>query len=208
MNMMRTGPVVSAILLTASLMVGGNGIAQDATPAAGPSMVGTYPVAIHQGTCKDPAPPPAYQLDNTAPFGADQPDAGLLGSPTGNPVLLVSSTIDATLSDVANGGNVVAVHASPEAFGTIVACGQIAGPDIDGGLVIALQPVGESTVTGVVTLSPDTSGVLGLGGDQIRVTAYVIEVGSNSPAEPTVATPNAPGNQREPGTTPSATPVP
>ena len=203
MKNLRLGAAISAPLLAASLMFGGGAIAQDATPAAGPSTGGNYPVAIHQGTCEAPTAQPAYQLDNTAPVGADQPDAEILGQPTGAPVLTTSSTIDATLSDVANGGNVVAVHASPEEFGTIVACGQIAGPNIDGRLIIALQPVGDSTITGVATLSSDNSGVLGLGDEQIQVTAYVVEVGANSPADPTIATPVAPANQPEPTETPT-----
>ncbi len=208
MKSLRIGALISAPLLAASVMLGGAATAQDATPATGDATGGNYPVAIHQGTCEAPTAQPAYQLDNTAPVGADESDAEILGQPTGAPVLTTSSTIDATLADVANGGNVVAVHSSPEEFGTIIACGQIAGPNIDGQLVIALQPVGESTVSGVATLSSDTSGVLGLGDDQIQVTVYVADIGSNSPADPTIATPVAPANQPEPSESPEASASP
>jgi hypothetical protein len=208
MKSIRLGAALSAPLLAATLVFGGAATAApagQATPAAGPSTGGNYPVGIHQGTCEAPTQQPAYQIDNTAPFGADQPDAEVLGQPTGVPVLTSSGTVDATLADVANGGNVVAIHASPEQYDTIVACGQIAGPNIDGELTIALQPVGGSTVTGVATLSEDNSGVLGLGDDQIQVTVYVIETGANSPADPTVATPIAPADQ--PGASPSPSPA-
>jgi hypothetical protein len=209
MQTRRLTAALSAPMLAAAIAFGAApAIAQDATPAAGPATGGNYPVAIHQGTCEQPTAQPAYQLDNTAPFGADQPDAEVLGQPTGVPVLRTSSSIDATLSDVANGGNVIAVHASPEQFGTVIACGQIAGPNIDGELTIALQPVGDSTVTGVATLSEDNSGVLGLGDDQIQVTVSVIEVSANSPADPTVATPVAPANaEPSPSAEASATPA-
>jgi hypothetical protein len=211
MQTRRLTAALSAPMLAAAIAFGAApAIAQDATPAAGPATGGNYPVAIHQGTCEQPTAQPAYQLDNTAPFGADQPDAEVLGQPTGVPVLRTSSTIDATLSDVANGGNVVAVHASPEQFGTVIACGQIAGPNIDGELVIALQPVGQSqpVVAGIATLSEDSSGVLGLGDDQIQVTVSVIEVSANSPADPTVATPVAPANaEPSPSAEASATPA-
>ena len=198
MNQIRRSltALVATSFAAAAILIGGAGVnAQDATPAAGDSTGGNYPVAIHQGTCEMPTAQPAYQLDNTAPVGADQPDADVLGTPSGVPVLTSSGAIDATLDDVANGGNVLAIHASPEEFGTIIACGQIAGPSIDGQITIALQPVGDSTVTGIATLSEDSTGVLGLGDDQIQVTVYVIETGANSPASPTIATPVAPSNQ-------------
>ncbi len=200
----RIGAFVTAPLLAAALLLGSSSaIASQATPAAGTSAGGNYPVAIHQGTCEMPTPQPAYQLDNTAPVGADQPDATVLGTPTGVPVLTSSGKISATLEDVANGGNVLAIHASPEMFGTIIACGQIAGPNIDDRLTIALQPVGGSTVTGVATLGKDSSGILGLGDSEIAVTVYLVETAANSPADPTIATPIAPANAPAPTETPA-----
>ena len=204
MKIHRISAFVTAPLFAAVLLLGSSSaIASQATPAAGDSTGGNYPVAIHQGTCEMPTAQPAYQLDNTTPFGADQPDATVLGTPTGVPVLTSKGSIDATLEDVANGGNVLAIHASPEMFGTIIACGQIAGPNIDGKLTIALQPVGDSTVTGVAILGEDSTGLLGLGKDQIAVTVYVVETAANSPADPTIATPIAPANAPAPTETPT-----
>ena len=210
MKIHRLGAALSAPLLAATLLLGGSSaVASQATPAAGSSAGGNYPVGIHQGTCEMPTPQPAYQLDNTTPVGADQTDATVLGQPTGVPVLTSSGTVDATLDDVGNGGNVLAIHASPDDYNTIVACGQIAGPVIDDQLTIALQPVGGSTVTGIATLGKDNSGVLGLGEDQIKVTVYIIETAANSPAQPTIATPIAPANAPAPTETPvPPTPAP
>ena len=206
----RATTALSALSFAALGIVSGGSAAltSQATPAAGGSTGGNHSVAIHQGTCEMPTAQPAYEISNTAPVGADNSDATVLGQPTGVPVLTASATVDATLDDVANGGNVVAVHASPEDYNTIVACGQIAGPGIDGELTIALQPVGGSTVTGIATLSSDKSGVLGLGSDQIKVTVYVIETGANSPAQPTIATPIAPANVPTPTPTPAPTETP
>ncbi len=207
MNQIRrslTALVATSFAAVAILAGGASVTAQDATPAMGSSTGGNYPVAIHQGTCAMPTAEPAYQLDNTAPVGADQPDATILGQPTGVPVLRSSGKISATLEDVANGGNVLAIHASPDDYGTIIACGQIAGPNIDDQLTIALQPVGGSTVTGVATLGKDNSGILGLGDDEIAVTVYIVETGANSPADPTLATPIAPANAPAPTPTPTA----
>ena len=199
----RTLTAFVATSFAAVAIVSGGTDARQATPAAGDSTGGNYPVAIHQGTCATPTLQPAYEISNTAPVGADNTDATILGQPTGVPVLTASATVDATLDDVGNGGNVIAVHASPEDYSTIIACGQVAGPDVDDQLTIALQPVGESTVSGIATLSQDTSGVLGLGGDQIKVTVYLFDAAANSPAQPTVATPIAPANAPAPTETPT-----
>ena len=56
-----------------------------------------------------------------------------------------SGEIDKKLDDLANEGNVIAVHASPDDYATLVACGQIAGVKEDGKVAIALAPVGDST---------------------------------------------------------------
>lgn len=207
MDMKRIGAALTASLLGASMFIGGGAaIAAQATPAAGDSTGGNYPVAIHQGTCEAPTAQPAYEIANTEPVGTGEDEPTILGTPAGVPVLTASATVDASLDDVGNGGNIIAVHASPEDYATIIACGQIAGPSVDGQLTIALQPVGESTVVGVATLSSDNSGILGLGDDQIQVTVYVFDTGANSPADPTIATPIAPANAPTPTPTP-ATPA-
>lgn len=195
MKMRCVGAALSVPVLAAALLLGSSAaVASQATPVAG----GNYPVAIHQGTCAAPTAQPAYQLDSTIPVGADHPDASVLGQPNGVPVLTTTATIEATLDDIANGGNVVAVHASLEDFDTIIACGQIGGPNVEGTVTIALQPVGESTVAGIATLTEGGTGLLGLGGDQLQVTVYVIETDAKLPAAPAMVAPIAQANAPTP----------
>lgn len=198
----RVGSALTGVIMSAAqLLASSSSIAQDATPAVGPSAGGNYPVAIHQGTCEAPTAQPAYEIDDTVPVGANDPDAEILGRPAGAPVLTSSGMIDGSLEDIANGGNVVVIHASPEEFGTITACGQIAGPNADG-LTIALQPVGESTTTGIAIFSTDSTGVLGLGEDELRLTVFIVDTSANAPAQPTVATPIVPAGDPEATGTP------
>lgn len=195
---------LSSLIAAFALLLGSSvtALAQNATPASGSAQGGNYPVAIHQGSCAQPTAQPAYDIGNTKPIGSS--DSKTVGQASGVPVLEISKTIDAKLDDVANGGNVMAIHASPEDYGTIIACGQIAGPKVDGKVTIALQPVEQSTVVGIATLSEDSSGVLGLGKDQIQVTVDVFDTAQNSPAMMQIATPSAPSNAAE---TPTPAPV-
>jgi hypothetical protein len=139
-------------------------------PATPPEQAATavaqlnYPVAVHQGTCESPTAQPAYELDNAAPYGEGVDGAEVLGTSATSPVLSVNGSIDVSLDDVVNGTHVIAVHASPETFGTIVACGGIAGTLADGKLVVALQPVGDSTLSGIAILEE---------GDETNVTIYL-----------------------------------
>jgi hypothetical protein len=143
--------VLALGLLTAAPVV-----AQDATPAStpgGPS--GGFPVAVHQGTCQDPTAEPAFDIGNATGPGSTGGDVTTIGTQSG-PILVKSSgEIDKKLDDLANEGNVIAVHASPDDYETLVACGQIAGVKEDGKVAIALAPVGDSTTVGVAILEED-----------------------------------------------------
>lgn len=200
------GLTATALLMAVTLLLGGPAtVAQEATPAIPPvaDRPGTYPVAIHRGTCEAPVAQPVYGFDPPVPVGADQPDAEVLGQPLERPVLISRGSIDASLEDIANAGHVLAIHASVQGFGTILACGQIAGPDLDG-LTIALIPVGDSTIAGIAVFSTDSTGVLGLGEDELKVAVYVIETGAVAPAEPTAATPIDPADAPQSSGTPAA----
>lgn len=127
-----------------------------------------YPVAIHQGTCQAPTAQPAYELGNAAPYGEGVDGAEVLGTSATSPVLVVNGSADASLEDIVNGTHVIAVHASPEAFGTIIACGGVAGTLADGQLIVALQPVGDSTLSGLAILEE---------GDETNITVYLTSQG-------------------------------
>ena len=174
--------VFGIIALTLSIV--GVAAAAQATPTpSSTSSAPNYPVAIHEGTCDKPVAQPAWDMKNAQVIGTGSDSVTHLGS-GGVPVYEASATITAKLDDVAKTPHVIAVHASPEAYSTIVACGVVAGPKVDGKLVVALLPVADSGIGGIATLDEDTSGVLGIGKDQIKVTAYVVDQKASAAATP------------------------
>ena len=194
-----------ALLAALGLAVAGSdrSSAQQATPA-----VQTMPAAIHQGTCQQPTPEPAYDAGDVKPFTteggepvtgqegmvvtteagqpATQPPGTVppQGTVPGAPVLWTTPTqIEANLDDLLAQPHAFAVHQSPEAFGTIIACGEIGGQIQDDQLVIALRSVGNSGYAGIAILKRDD--------DNIESNAYVfsqVTAGGQLPATP-VGTP-------------------
>jgi len=152
-----------------------------ATPG-GPS--DGYPVGIHEGTCANPTAEPAWQTDDAVAIGVDDDEPEVIGTDITRTVAETTATLDVTLDDLAGSEHVVAIHASPDQFGTIVACGQIAGIKEDGKLVVALAEVGDSAVTGVAILDEDESGFLGLGDEQTQMTVYIIVPNEEDAATP------------------------
>ena len=59
------------------------------------------------------------------------------------------------------GAHVVAVHQSPEEFGTLVACGQIMPVMDDDNVVVFLHPVGGSNQAGFIEMGQDGSDARG-----------------------------------------------
>lgn len=172
-----------------SMLSAGAVAAQGATTGATPGGPSEgHPVTIHEGTCANPTAEPAFDIGNANGVGVDQDNPEALGQQAGAPVLQASGKADIKLDDLGNQLYVLAVHASPDDYATIVACGQIAGIKADGKVVIALAPVGSATVVGISTFDSDSSGALGLGSDQIQVTAYIFDTASTTMATP-VATP-------------------
>jgi len=152
--------ILGIIALTLSIV--GVAAAQNATPTpSATSSAPNYPVAIHEGTCAKPVAQPKWDIKNAQLIGTGSSSVDHLGS-GGVPVNEASATVDAKLDDVAKSPYVIAVHASPEDYSKIVACGVVAGPKVDGKLVVALLPVSGSGISGVATLDEDTSGVLGI----------------------------------------------
>jgi hypothetical protein len=186
--------IISCIALVFSLgSMSAMTLAQEASPVAtphGPSE--GYPVALHEGTCDELTSEPAWQLDDAVAVGVtdegvEQDD--VVGPEVAVTVVGAAGAIDATLNDLAGGSYVIAVHASPDDFDTVIACGQVAGVKTDGKIVVALVPVGESTFAGIAIVDEDTAGVLDLGEGQTQVTVYGYEERLADPAD--VATPAA-----------------
>ncbi len=163
---------IGAFALVPGLLMSGAAVAQEGTPVATPGGPSEgYPVAVHQGTCDDLTAEPAFELGNAVTFGVDEGEGGedvqTIGTGEALPLLLqASGTIDGSLEDLGSQGHAVVVHASPDDYETIVACGNVAGVNEEGRLAIALGPVDGSSVVGVAILE---------GEDQVNATVYVFD---------------------------------
>jgi hypothetical protein len=182
------GPrAVILLLFVVAMALGGapSVAAQDATAEATPGGPSEgYPIAIHEGTCDSPGAEPAWQLDDAVSVGVDEDEPEVLGSEAIRNVTQASGAIDVTLDDLGGSDYIVAVHASPDAFGTLAACGQVAGIKEDGKLIVALIAVGDAAVYGIAILDQDDAGVLELGDDQTYLTVYVIPPSNDEEATP------------------------
>ncbi|MGI8483268.1 MAG: hypothetical protein ACR2OU_03280 [Thermomicrobiales bacterium] len=191
LSLRRSHPL--APLLAAAftvLALTGNGVrltaaqTSNATPTPAP-LTGTiktadYPIAIHEGTCESPIAQPAYPLTDATPWGKGAEETTVAGVNPGPAVPVSESAITAKLDDLTATPHVLAVHASAGDYGTLVACGQIAGIEYDNRLVIRLAPVNGGTISGIAVIEKGDGLHVKLGDrtfdlkqDQIRVTVYL-----------------------------------
>lgn len=145
-----------------------------------------YPVTINSGSCPTPDPTAAFEVGTTLPWGlAENAD----GTVTEGSVLSVNQVINQPLDNlILVGQPFTVVVASPDDGGAIVACGDIINEVANGQVAIKLAPVGDAGVTGVALLDTDEQGFLGLGGEEVHVTAYVITGLGSAPAATSEAT--------------------
>ncbi len=148
--------VIIATIAAASLLATGfAALAQEGTPPAETFAAASYPVSIHAGTCDEPTPQPIGTTLDTEVAGVDGGErVGISDAP---PVQVASGTVDGTLADLTDSPHVVAVHASADDYGTIVACGEIAGYVDDGRLAIALRGIDGSQVSGIAIFDDQPS---------------------------------------------------
>jgi hypothetical protein len=160
-------PTIFAAALTLVVSTPAMAQTQNATPTDIGAPSEGYPVAIHEGSCEEPTEDPAFQVEeNALSIGVDQEDPTAVGTAITRPVFASSGTLDVDFDDLASTEHVVAIHANPQEFGTVVACGAIAGIEVDGQLVIALVPAGDSDVSGVAMITRED--------DQTQITVYII----------------------------------
>lgn len=187
------GPLVAVLaaasLLAASLVAVA---AQESTPTAGSLGQPSYPVSIHAGTCDNLTAQPLGPTLDTEVAGIDGGER--FGISDAAPVLAASGTVDHSMDDLTGTPHVVAVHASPEDYGTVVACGEIAGYVDDGQLVFALRSVDGSGVSGIAILDDQPSFLsdvladldldldLDLGSHELSLTVLVIPPGETAGA--------------------------
>lgn len=161
--------------------------AQESTPVATPSTDAergaAYPVSIHEGTCEDVVAQPVGPAIETNVAGLDD-DAELIGPSSEEPVLVATADYDGTIDYFTESPHVIAIHESPETYGTIVACGEIAGYSDGDELVFAIRSGPDSSVSGIATVRENTTVVdqaldlvdqsVDFGDDSVHVTVYVI----------------------------------
>lgn len=146
-----------------------------------------YPVTINSGSCPSPDMTAAYEVGTTLPWALSENADNTV---TEGSVLTVRQVINEPLDDLLQVGQpFTVVVASPDDASTAVACGDIVNEVVNGQVAIKLAPVGSSGVAGVAVLDRDAQGFLGLGGEEVQVTAYVITgLGGAAPTATTEAT--------------------
>ena len=176
------GALIVAIALIATgrfASVDGTIMAQDAASPAAQAVQANQPVSVHQGVCGQTIPDPVHELNNLIPYG--QNDDGtfdnLFGSVPGLPVLFQESTIDGSFEDLTVQPYAIAIHESPETYGTLVACADIGGPATDDRMIVAIRSLGGSGFAGI--------GIIQADGDQLNITTYIVpQVNAEPQAQP------------------------
>ncbi|MBA2759589.1 MAG: cupredoxin family copper-binding protein [Chloroflexia bacterium] len=130
------------------------GSAQDTAPLA-------HPTHIHEGTCEELDPNPAYPLTDVASVAPDAPVGAVEVSDT---------TVDVTIDDLLASPHAINAHESAENAATYIACGNIEGAVVDDRLIIGLGEQNDSGYAGVAVLSGFDDGYGGAGTD---VTVYL-----------------------------------
>ncbi len=94
----------------------------------------------------------------------------------GQPVLTTSLTLDTPFEDVFDQQRLhaIAIHHGQIGAEQIIACGEVAGFEADGRVVMPLPSVDDSGHAGIAILDDDDAGFLGLGEAQTQVTIYLV----------------------------------
>ncbi len=176
--------IVTAVLLAMTL-VGGRAqmtAAQDDT-------ADVHPAHIHEGTCDNLDPNPAYPLSNV---GLDMLEDGtptvgeeMVGAASAIPIESSVTTVDVALDDLLAEDYAISVHESPENAENYIACGDIGGMMMDDNLVISLGEQNDSNYLGVALLEPDR--------DQTVVTVFLTEEGAANDGDDAASTQAATG---------------
>jgi hypothetical protein len=127
-----------------SLAVGA--AAQEATPGDMTMMHGgDHPAHIHAGTCAELDPNPAFPLNNVAQV-------------EGSEVATSTIAVEATLDELLASPYAINAHESAENIDNYIACGDIAGPVVDGVLLVPLRAQNDSGISGVAVLASNDAG--------------------------------------------------
>lgn len=183
--------------LVIALFAGSAAVFSQATPAEGDTP--THPAHIHAGMCPEVGDV-VFPLENVVVLGqgatetgmgtpAGTPDASAMSSPTaddammgtpmaGSPMGLGSTTVvEAPLDDILAAEHAINLHMSPEEMSVYVACGDITGEAENGELVVDLEELNDSGVSGQATLTDN-------GDDTTTVVIEVHHVSMNMEGTP------------------------
>lgn len=183
----KVAPRILVLSLGLAVAVGSAAFTQGGVPAS--AQEGDPPVvALHRGSCSELEAAPVADLGVLAPYGQveGQEAAVFRGLVTNNQGVMFSSlTLEMPFDDVFSEQtqHALAVHQDAATFGTLLACGEAAGADVDGRVVIGLQPVGDARYAGIAILDDDDAGFLGLGENQTQIATYLVSLGASRDSE-------------------------
>ncbi len=183
-----------AAIAAGTLLVGG------LAPVSAQDEMASHPAHIHEGTCDDLNPKPAFPLTNVSEMGMmegmmegtpEADDAAMemsepMGAETAFGVETSFTMVDVSLEEIVEGGHAINIHQSEENIEEYIACGDIGGriqtgPEMDEGgtLVVGLGQLNDSGYTGIAVLEGK--------GDQTEVVIYLAEGLSGGDDEATPA---------------------
>jgi hypothetical protein len=144
------------------------------------------PALIQTGTC-DALGGAAFTLIGV---GAEEDAEGLpvatpaaVGPESAAPLTTSTSTVDATVETIVEGGHAIVVYASDAEMDNPIACGAVGGIQLGEDLVVGLDPVGEEGMSGVALLRNS--------GTQATVTIVLNKGEGHGHEEGAAATPEA-----------------
>jgi hypothetical protein len=174
-------------LLTVAVdLTDGTATVRDVPPALVSEIVAVSGFSIYEGDCAQPSGQVAYELGGTgydgagpgtlAPWGGGDDPSGALGAV---PVQYGEGELDDLNFGDLLGGRTVSVVVR-DATGGVVACGEVGGVVEQADhfwqhdrLLVGLQPVGESGISGTATFTEDT----GILNDKINVAVSLVAPG-------------------------------
>jgi len=135
-----------------------------------------HPAHIHQGTCDDIQPEPAYNLQNVGEDGA------------------TTSQVEVPLDELIDGDYVIDLHLAANQLGTLIVCGEIAGQPVNAaGTPVAVggqRDATETPATATATSEPVAPAPTAVGAPTAAPTAAPIATVEPAP-EPTPTSPPA-----------------
>jgi hypothetical protein len=117
--------------------------------AAQEAIAAPHPSHVHAGSCAELDPNPLYPLADVAPV-APEAESGA--------VEVGTTTIEATLDELLASPYAINAHESADNIDNYVSCGDIAGPVVDGQLLVPLWAQNDSGINGLAVLQTNDAG--------------------------------------------------